>query len=131
MEHQLSQLHDHLIRSYSVDFEKRTLKMITSMEEETAVTEFTGLLAHSFEDVIHTNIIFDLYPVAIPAFIEREGETLPESLPYGFPSMEARTCDEFRRQLEDQQYKVFYIDSSLGLVGYVIARDVTVTVSSP
>lgn len=120
-----SQVHDNIIQSYLVDFTNNTLKINTSWEDkENTVIEFTGLLAHKFENVILTNIIFGMYQMTIKSFIEEEKENLLKSLDFGYPSMNSRNYSELIKELENEKYKIFYIDSTLGLNGYVIAKDI-------
>lgn len=116
-----------MIQSYFVDFTNRTLKMDTCWEDKEDTTiEFTGLLAYKFENVLTSNIIFGLCQTSIQSFIEEEEENLLKSLKSCFPSSRARNCDELRKELEDERYKVFYLDSTLGLEGYVIAKDIRI-----
>lgn len=127
----VSQVHDYTIQSYYLDFTNGILKMDTCYENrENTTIEFTGLLAHKFENVLTTNIIFGLYQKTIKSFIEDEKENLAQSIKYGFPSLKARDCDNLRKELEDEQYKVFYLDSSLGLCGYVIAKDIKIIINT-
>jgi len=126
-----SQVHDNIVQSYSVDIENNTLKMDTCWEnKENTTIEFIGLLAHKFEHVITSNIIFGLYQMTIQSFIDYEKDNLSEALKYGFPSMKASNCDELLQELENEKYKVFCFDSSLGLSGYVIAKDMKITTST-
>lgn len=111
-----SQVHDNEIKSYFVDFDNDILKINTCWQDkENATIEFTGLLAHKFENVLNLNIIFGLYQMTIEWFIEAEKENLLESLKFGFPSMKAGNCDELMRELKNEEYKVFGLNSSLGL----------------
>ncbi|MCB2300050.1 hypothetical protein [Clostridium tagluense] len=87
-------------------------------------------MAHKFENVLTSNIIFGLYQTTMQSFIEEEKENLLESLNYGFPSMEPRDCDELRKKLENEQYKIFNFDSSLGLYGYVIGKDIKIVINT-
>jgi hypothetical protein len=122
-----SQLHDNKIKSYFVDFTEGILKMETSWyDKENTTIEFSDLLAHKFNNVINSNIIYGLYQTTIQSYIDEESETLSEELQFGFPSMKPRNCNELKQKLEEEKYKVFYIDSSLGLSGYVIAKDINI-----
>lgn len=124
-----SKVHDNKIQSYTVDLNNEILKMVTCWEDkENTIIEFTGLLAHKFEDVITSNIIFGIYQTSIQSFIDEEEENLTKALKYGFPTMEASNCDELREVLENEKYKVFWIDSSLGLCGYVIAKEIKINI---
>ncbi|WP_186430399.1 hypothetical protein [Clostridium sp. BSD9I1] len=126
-----SQVHDNEIKSYFIDFDNDILKMNTCWQDkENTTIEFTGLLAHKFENVVNLNIIFGLYQMAIEWFIEAENENLLEALKFGFPSMKAGNCDELMRELKNEKYKVFGLNSSLGLCGYVIAKDIKITINA-
>lgn len=126
-----SQVHDNIVQSYFVDFANGLLRMNTCRGNiENTIIEFTGLLAHKFENVLTSNIIFGLYQTTIRSFIEGKKENLSESLKYGFPSMKAQNCAELRKELEKEQYKIFYFDSSLGLYGYVIAKDIRIIIDT-
>ena len=122
-------VHDNVIKSFFVDLEKGTLKMETTWEDKEVTTiEFTGLLAHKFEHVISTSIIFGLYQATIESFIDEEKDYLSESLKYGFPSTKASTLEKLKHELEAGQYKIFWIDSVLGLCGYIIAKDINIVI---
>lgn len=122
-----SKVHDNIIQSYIVDLNNGILKMGTCWEDkENTKIEFIGLLAHKFENVIDSNIIFGIYQTTIQSFIDNEKENLTKALKYGYPTLEAGNCDELKEVLENDQYKVFRIDSTLGLCGYVIAKDIKI-----
>lgn len=38
--------------------------------------------------------------------------------------MKAGNCEELGKELKDEQYRIYCFDSSLGLSGYVIAKDI-------
>jgi hypothetical protein len=124
-----SKVHDNRITSFSVDFINKVLQLNTQWEEKEITTiTFTGLLAHKFENVIEYNIILDLYEVTVESFIKNEKEQLDESLKYGFPSMKSMNIMELEKSLSTEKYKIFYMESSLGLCGYIIAKDIIIDV---
>lgn len=54
-----SQVNDSIIQSYSIDFANNILKIDTRWEDKKSRTiEFTSLLAHKFENVLPSNMIF-------------------------------------------------------------------------
>ncbi|MHB1314773.1 MAG: hypothetical protein ACYCX2_04715 [Christensenellales bacterium] len=125
-----SQVHDNMIRSYSVDFMRKELKLNTAWEDkENTLIEFTGLLAHKFQNVISSNIIFGLYQTPVASFVEEEKGNLAESMQYGFPVPKAMTVQELSEELENERYKVFCFESSIGLFGYVIAKDMKIVIN--
>lgn len=122
-----SLLHDNEIQLYLVKIHERVLCLETVRTSgEKVIVEFTGLMAHNFSHVIATNIILDLIHVTIEYFIKRESEKLSELLRYNFPSMKSREVYALKNELEKEGYKVFYLKASLGLNGYVIAKNVSV-----
>ncbi len=123
-------VHDNEILSYQVDIANNVLTMVTKFYDwEDTTIVFSGFLAHKFERVMSgPNIIFDLHQISIQKFVDENREQLTHDLPYGFPIGLVKTCDELINVLEARDYKVYQIDSTLGLYGYVIAKDISITV---
>ncbi len=120
-------VHDNTIKGYSVDFVNETLQMVTENEDKkTILITFNGLLAHSFENVINCNIILDLYQLSIIDYVNENTDSINESLKYCFPSMKSRNSQELEKELIDNAYKLFEFNASIGLVGYVIAKNLTI-----
>ena len=118
-------LHDNRVLRYCVDFEAHTLHMDTQTEDvEKVSVHFTGLLAHRFENVIQDNILFDLEEITVDAFFQRYKDFLDKSLLYGFPA--CCSAGELRERMDREKIRVFIIDSSLGLCGFVLAQEVEV-----
>lgn len=117
-------IHDYEIISYNVDVYNNKLQIFTeySEEEKKSIT-FTGVLAHHFEHVIYRNILFDVTQVTIDCFINTKEKLLEESLRYGFPTW-SENIEELRTLLKKEQQKTFKIYSSLGLNGFVIAKEI-------
>lgn len=116
-------LHDNRVLCYSVDFKAHTLHMDTQTETGRTVSVcFTGLLAHWFENVVQDNILFDVEELAIDEFFEQYEKLLNKSLPYGFPA--CCSIKELRERMNREHIRVFVIDSSLGLCGFVLAQEV-------
>lgn len=118
-------LHDSRIISYNVDIQNKTLKMITqNLDEEPYEVIFDEVLSHYFENVISDNIIFDIEEISVNTFIENQKDLIENSLPYGFPvSVEPITTKELKKYLVDKNFKVYDISSSIGLCGFIIAKD--------
>ena len=92
-------LHDNRVLRYYADFEAHILHMDTQTEAgEKVSVHFTGLLAHWFENVVQDNILF------------------------GFPA--CCITGELRERMEREHIRVFVINSSLGLCGFVLAQEV-------
>lgn len=122
----LDNLHDNILLRYYVDFETHTLRMDTKTEVGEVVSVcFTGLLAHWFEDVIECNILFGIDEITVDGFFTYYKDQLAQSLQYGFPA--CCSIDELREKMEKEKIRVFVIDSSLGLSGFVLAQKVEIT----
>ena len=100
-------LHDNRVLCYCADFEAHILHVDTRTEAgENVSVHFTGLLAHWFENVIRDNILFGMDEITVDGFFEQYKDLLGGTISYGFP------------------IRVFVIDSSLGLCGFVLAQGV-------
>ena len=126
----VSQVHDNQILSYKVDFENEILDMDTIWEKKERTTiRFTGLLAHEFEGVITSNIIYGIYQPTLQSFVDENREVLSNEIKqYGFPSLRSRNCEELISMLSENCYNIYQIDSSLGLCGYVIAKEISINI---
>ncbi|MEY8303919.1 hypothetical protein [Anaerosalibacter bizertensis] len=49
---------------------------------------------------------------------------LLETLKYGFPTIEVSNIVELEKLLKEKGYKVFYLTASLGMWGYIIAKEI-------
>ena len=118
-------LHDNRILRYCTDFERHTLDRDTRTEtRETVSIHFTGVLAHWFENVIEDNILFGMDEITVDGFFEQYRQLLNATLPYGFPACCSE--EELRERMHRENIRVFVIDASLGLGGFVLAKEAAV-----
>lgn len=116
-------LHDNRVLRYCADFEAHTLHMDTQTEAgEKVSVRFTGLLAHWFENVIQDNILFGMDEITVDGFFEQYKDLLDGTISYGFPA--CCSIEELRERMNREHIRVFVIDSSLGLCGFVLAQEV-------
>ena len=116
-------MHDNRILRYCADFDAHTLHMDTQTEAgEKISVYFTGLLAHRFENVIQDNILFGIDEITMDGFFEQYKDLLDRTIPYGFPA--CCSIEELRERMDREHIRVFVIDSSLGLCGFVLAQEV-------
>ena len=121
------EVHDAHIREYRVDFQAHALNMTVGWSDGSSIDVcFSGLLAHHFENVIETNILFDIEEVAGSFFLHKREAFLKDKLRFGFPinRNDCRNLEQLEAYLQD--YRFFQIDSSLGLTGFVIAKDIQI-----
>ena len=125
------QIHDATVWEYHVDFKAHSLNMTVGWSNGSGVKVcFSGLLAHHFENVIEANILFDIEEVSSSYFLQKREAFLTEKLRFGFPinKNNCRTVEQLAGYLEG--YRIFQIDSSLGLIGFVIAKDIQINEKS-
>ena len=123
-------LHDNRILRYCADFECHTLHTVTLSETgESISVRFTGLLAHWFENVVQDNILFGMDEITVDGFFEQYKDLLGGTISYGFPA--CCSIEELRERMEREKIRVFVIDSSLGLCGFVLAQEVELQCLSP
>ena len=119
-------LHDNRVLRYCTDFEAHTLHMDTRTEAgENVSVHFTGLLAHWFENVIQDNILFGMDEITADVFFKQYKEMLDRTVSYGFPA--CCSIEGLRERMDREHIRVFVIDSSLGLCGFVLAQEVEIT----
>ena len=131
----MSMVHDNIILSYQADFESGTLTLKTRYYndefcEDTDVV-FTGYLTHIFYDILgeNRNIIFDIEEYPMNLFLERERELLSKRKNHCWP-ISYENFEDLINFFQSNTFKVFSIDSSLGLWGYIIAKEMNVVVKN-
>ncbi len=87
-----------------------------------SIRSLTGLLAHWFENVVQDNILFGMDEITVDGFFEQYKDLLGRTISYGFPA--CCSIEELRKRMEREHIRVFVIDSSLGLCGFVLAKEV-------
>ena len=85
--------------------------------------------AHWFENVIQDNILFGMDEITVDGFFEQYKDLLGGTISYGFPA--CCSIEELRERMEREKIRVFVIDSSLGLCGFVLAQEVALQCLSP
>ncbi len=116
-------IHDNEILSYEIDFKNQKIVIHTeSTFEENADIFFTDVLTHFFETQIKHNIIFDIEKYELFQFIEDNRDLLISQKKYGWPT-DYDTIEELAEKLQKEQYFYYIICSSLGLCGWVLAKN--------
>ena len=100
---------------------KKHMDTQTEAGEKVSV-RFTGLLAHWFENVIQDNILFGMDEITVDGFFQQYKDLLGGTISYGFPA--CCSIEGLRKRMEREHIRVFVIDSSLGLCGFVLAQEV-------
>lgn len=122
----LSKVHDSFILSYAVDFQEHTLKLKTQKANgNTILITFDGLLAHHFEHVSQDNILFGIDEISVEDFFANYQGLLDKTLCYGFPC--CCSLAELHTRMHTEHLRVFVIDSSLGLNGFVLCKSIQIS----
>ena len=101
-------LHDNRVLRYCADFEAHTLHMDTQTE--------TG------EKVSVRFTLFGIDEISVDGFFQQYKDLLGRTISYGFPA--CCSIEELRKRMDREHIRVFVIDSSLGLCGFVLAQEV-------
>jgi len=125
-------VHDNIIKSYSVDFDTKTL-VIKTVYTNANVTEkadiiFTDYLAHNFDNVMKGSMIFDIYEYCPDILLKHDDKMLKESKNHGWP-FGYESDDDFKSFIQTHGYKIFEVFSSIGLSGVIFAKQMTIVVN--
>ena len=127
---QYPNIENNQVLSYQVDIINRTLRILTKSADGKNHVDitFTGVLSHRFEDVILSNLLYEISQFTVDYFIATNKEVINESLEYGYPAQKMDNIGALKDFLKKEKYKIFDITSTLGLCGEVIAKDISVEI---
>ncbi|WP_411736002.1 hypothetical protein [Paenibacillus sp. M2] len=123
-------LHDNTILSYEVDLENERIRMRTRSSHAVPKNMdvlFSGVMAHAFDTPLHGSIILDLDEWDLEHFIPYNRELLESGKGQGWP-VSYDSDDELHTRLIKEKYKYTVISSSYGLSGWVLAKNVEISV---
>jgi hypothetical protein len=125
----IKSVHDNLLVSYEVHCERREIRMLTEYHYgsppfvQTSVL-FTGVEAYYFQHDCFGTIIGDIEEVPAESILtERSAEFREGYRLSGWPRFWRDSLDEVRRHLREQATRGFELSSSIGMTGWVLARD--------
>jgi hypothetical protein len=124
-------IHDNLLVSYEVQCEKRTITLRTEYRIENKATEFTNVLfegveAYRFDNDAFGNIIFDLATIPLEQFLVENGAEMSELKRMNGSPTWADDLLSARPYLDERGIKAFYLNASLGLSGWVVAKECSI-----
>jgi hypothetical protein len=129
-------VHDNLLVSYKVQCGKRIITLHTEYQVDGKPTEFTdvvfeGVQAYHFENDAFGNIIFEVTDIPTEQFLDRYGAELSEmNRMAGVPGNWVKSLDSAPAYLREQGIKGFELASTLGLSGWVLAKELSITSAS-
>ena len=124
-------IHDNLLVSYEVQCEQRTITLRTEYRVESKPTEFTnvffeGVQGYHFENDAFGNIIFDVENVPVEEFLKKYGAEISELRRMNGRPTWAADLDSAPEYLREQGIKPYILSSSLGLYGWVVAKEMAI-----
>ena len=119
-------IHDNEIVSYEVNFKKGRIKINTkNSQENSIVILFDEVLTHLFKHEMSNSILFDIEKYEMEEFIKYNEKLLNETKNYCWP-INYDTIKELKNKLIEWKYNYYVISSSLGLNGWVLAKEMTI-----
>jgi hypothetical protein len=125
-------IHDNLLISYEVQCEKQIITLRTEYRREDKPTEFTnvvlsGVQGYHFENDAFGNIIFDVAEVPVEWFLTEYGAEISElHRMAGSPGPWAKNLTSAPEYLREHGIKAYILSSSLGLSGWVRAKEISI-----
>ena len=122
-------VHDNLLVSYEVHCERREIRMLTEYHYDSApvaqtVVLFTGVEAYYFQHDCFGTILGDIEEVSAESILTKRLAEFQEGYHLsGWPRFWRKSLDDVQRYLREQATRGFEISSSIGMTGWVLARD--------
>jgi hypothetical protein len=123
---------DNLLMSYEVRCDERTISLRTERRSKIEPSEFVdvifkGVEGYHFENDAFGNIIFDVETVAIDQLLKEHRAEISESYRMaGAPGPWASNLETASALLLGKGVRGFVLASSLGLSGWVLAREISI-----
>ncbi len=122
----MKSIHDNEIEDYKVNLKQKTIVLKTiNAKKENVEIKFKDVLTHFFKNSSHQNIIFDITTGTIEKFVFENKQLIEESQNMCWPLYSINIKD-LQNRLEKQEYKYFVIESSNGLCGFVLAKEMNI-----
>ncbi len=129
MNRHLPSFHDHLIVGYEVDCEAREIKLRIkppawdAAQADVTTVVFAGVQGYHFECDAFGNIVLDLESVPMQWFVSQNRSELDEFHRFGALAVRPADPDAAPGILSDQGLHAFVLSASLGLTGWVLAKE--------
>jgi hypothetical protein len=128
----LPSLHDNYLIAYEVNCESRQIKLHArrpawSEEQGTRTIVFSGVEGYQFENDAFGNIVFSLEKTSVEQLLAEYGARIAESFhSAGAPGPWAADLASAAQKLAAKGIQGFTLSSSLGLSGWVLAREASI-----
>ncbi len=124
----LPSFHDCLVVGYEVDCEAREIRLRIkppgpdAEQEGVSTVVFEDVQGYHFEHDAFGNIVFDLESVPLESFVTENRSELEDSYRFGAVGTWAADIDSAPAVLAGQGIQAFVLSPSLGLTGWVLAK---------
>lgn len=122
-------VHDNRLVSYTVNEDDAEIILETFFEgntgeRENTIIQFSGVTAYFFENhaIWLGTVIFDIVEVSTENVLQDNWKRFMEGAKYGWPGEWAETQEKARSYFKENEIKAFAIDSSCGMSGWVLAK---------
>ncbi|MDR0298968.1 MAG: hypothetical protein LBI13_02645 [Streptococcaceae bacterium] len=120
--------HDYEIKNYKVEIngENSYIEFIVSSDSMTKQIIFDKMLAFKIEDVNNfQNVILDILELNVDSLVQVNSLFFEKKRDYMWP-IDFDTIQDLKDYLVQNSFKAFIISSSLGLNGWIIAKEMKV-----
>lgn len=117
--------HDSSVIKYSMDLENESIYMVIDTGDDYKKLDFKDVMASWFGYIIPGNAIYDLSVIDVETFINLNEDVLLQGKGDGWP-IYYKSFDELKHKLEMSDYKIYNVDGSYGIAGWIIAKEMKV-----
>jgi len=121
----MDKIHDSKILNYRVNFEYLILEInVENEQSEQIKIIFEDFFVFHFEDELPKSILLDIVEEDINMFYRENKELLEKGKDYYWP-IDYNNFKELDNHLKSNNYRYFKIQSSYGLNGWVLAKELS------
>lgn len=121
---EIDRMHDSVIAEYRVHLQNETIEMVSYGEQTKYTLKMTGVLTHSFENIQSSNIVLSVEQKPVERFLADNQALLLRNQKDAWP-VHFDSLPELERFLKEEAYQYLVIYASLGLCGWVLAKNFT------
>lgn len=116
-------IHDSIVQGYEVNFEEQYMQLhIQAVNEKLFTIHFKEYLAHEFKHSMSGSILMDIEEISVGEFLLANEEKFEELRGYCWPVF-FETVPQLIQYFREESIKCFIVFSSLGLNGFVFAKE--------
>ena len=121
-------VHDNFLAGYEVHCEEHWIRIRTEFRDRGEPFEFTEVffsevVAYDFKQDLFGSIIFDIEEIPLELLLKKCQAAFDEGRRYGWPRFWEGSLEGARQHLESQGIHAFQLQSSYGMDGWVLAKE--------